>query len=511
MQDSLFQYFFSFGLAGLIGFAIGLERAMAGSENPHAGTRDFIMFPLIGAVSGYVAELFGNSWLIVAGFTGFLTLLISGYWIDRDRDSGITTEVAAILSFFLGVLIINGAVEIAIALAIGILAILSQKKTIHTITANINTFELQAALKFLIITFVVLPVLPGQPVSQFITVPLGRVISCSDTGNQLDIELEAGRHVEAGEKILLYDDRGRKLGEYTVDSVVRKRLVGRLENPETDVISPQMLLKQEIDIPWLNTILSALNPYKIWLIVVLVSMISLVGYVLVKFLGPGAGTSLTGLIGGLASSTVTTASFARRSLESPELNKSFAVAVLLASSIMFPRLLLEIAIVNPALMKNMAAPIVVMGGTGMMLAGFFFLRSRTSKPEETTSMQLDNPFCLKSAVSFGIVFACILILTRLATAYLGNRWLPLVSVVSGLVDADAIAFSLSSAQKDGIITLDWASFNLVLGAMSNTFVKLFLVFTMGHRHLFRQLSFSFLIIGAAGIMTTLLYYDLNFF
>mgnify|MGYP000932916066 CR=1 FL=1 len=95
-------------------------------------------------------------------------------------------------------------------------------------------------------------------------------------------------------------------------------------------------LEKNIDILWLYNILKALNPYKIWLIVVLVSFISLVGYIAVKILGPGAGIGLTGFIGGLASSTVTTVSFAKRSLESPAFNKSFAVAILLASSIMFP-------------------------------------------------------------------------------------------------------------------------------------------------------------------------------
>ncbi len=433
MQDVLLQQFMQFGLAGLIGFAIGLERAMAGSENPHAGTRDFILFALTGAISAHVALRLDNSWLILTGFTAALALLVAGYWTDRGHDSGITTELSAIVTFFLGVLVILGAPEISIALAIVILGILSQKKAIQTLTDSIHGFELQAALKFLVITFIILPVLPNQNLAGY---------------------LPAG-----------------------------------------------------LDLAWLITMLEALNPYRIWLIVVFVSMISLVGYVLVKLLGPGAGTGLTGLIGGLASSTVTTVAFARRSLETPALNRRFAVAVILASSIMFPRLVLEIAIVNQPLMRNALLPLMVMGGTGMAMALFLHLRARREQGGGRTAMQLTNPFCLKSAISFGLVFSGILMLTRLATAYLGNRWLPLMSIVSGLVDADAIAFSLSDAHKAGIISLDWASFNLVLGALSNTFVKLLLVFSMGHRQLFRQLLITFLLVGAAGICTTILYYD----
>ncbi len=434
MQEPLLENFMRFGLAGLIGFAIGLERAMAGSENPHAGTRDFILFSLIGAVSAFVATRFNNSWLILAGFTGALALLLAGYWTDREHDSGITTEVSALFTFFLGVLVMLGAPEIAIALAIVTLAILSQKKAIRTITDSIHRFELQAALKFLIITFIILPVLPNQTLATY--------------------------------------------------------------------------LPASLDLAWLHTMLQALNPYRIWLIVILVSLISLVGYVLIKVLGPGAGTGLTGLIGGLASSTVTTVAFARRSLETPALNKGFAIAILLASSIMFPRLLLEIAIVNQPLMKNSLVPLMAMGGTGMILAFLLYIRSNRELATGRTTMQLENPFCLKSAITFGLVFSVILMLTRLATTYLGNRWLPVMAVLSGLVDADAIAFSLSDANKSGIISLDWASFNLVLAALSNTFVKLLLVLLLGHRQLFRQLLVIFLFMGTVGICTTFLSYDL---
>ena len=101
--------------------------------------------------------------------------------------------------------------------------------------------------------------------------------------------------------------------------------------------------------------------------------------------------------------------------------------------------------------------------------------------------------------------------TRLATAYLGDAWLPVVAIVSGLTDADAIAFSISSLHRSGLISLDWASFNLVLGALSNTFMKLALVFTLGNRALFKQLLWSFLIIGGVGIITMLFYYDLGIF
>lgn len=509
MQEPLLQLFMDFGLAGLIGFALGLERAMAGSENPHAGTRDFIMFALLGAVSGYLGELYSNSWLILAGFTGSLSLLLLGYWIDRDRDPGITTEVAAMLTFFLGVLIVKDAQEVAIALAIVTLAILSQKKAIETITAKIQIFELQAAIKFLIITFIVLPVLPQQPLSKYFASPLGTVQSYEVATSRLVLALGEEVNLEKGDSLVIKDQSGKRIGEFRAEEVKERTGTGRLSLHEKTVPPVQgVVVKRAIDLPWLTTMLDAINPHKIWLIVVLVSSVSLIGYVAVKILGPGAGTGLTGLIGGLASSTVTTVSFARRSIETPHLSRNFGVAILLASSIMFPRLLLEIAVVNQELMKNMALPIIVMGSSGIVLAVVASLRTRKETAPEGVEMQIENPFCLKSAVSFGLVFSVILMLTRLATSYLGDRWLPLVALVSGLVDADAIAFSLSDAQKAGIISLDWASFNLVLGALANTMVKLFFVYTLGHRRLFRQLALSFTVVSVIGIITTLIYYEL---
>ena len=162
--------------------------------------------------------------------------------------------------------------------------------------------------------------------------------------------------------------------------------------------------------------------------------------------------------------------------------------------------------VNQALMKNVALPVLVMGATGLIMAGFFFF-GRSEQKAEASELSVSNPFSLQSAITFGLVFSAVLIATRLALTYLGNTWLPLIAFLSGLTDADAIAFSVSDAQQAGIITLDWASFNLVLGALANTFMKLLLVFMLGHRALFKRVLVSFLVIGIAGIVTMAFYYD----
>lgn len=513
-DTTLFDIFIRFALTAALGFLIGLERGKAVTDNSHTGIRDFVLFALIGATSTFLAQVLLTPWLIAIGFAGFFLLLLSGYWADREEknfaDMGITTELAGVMTFFLGVLVVSGQLIPAIALAILTLGLLSQKESIYALQSQVQDFELSATLKFLVITFIVLPILPNQSLDSYLSLELGDISAIDEDTGQITLDLHSEMELAPEESLQIQDATGKPLGDIKVTEVDDVSLVGVYEGEMLDQLKPEQALKAEVEIPIVSVMLSAIKPYKIWLIVVLVSFISYIGYILVKVIGPRAGIGLTGIIGGLASSTVTTLSFAKRSLEAPAWNRSFAVAVILASSVMFPRLLLEILVVNMQLTKNMVVPMMAMGITGFMMAAFYHWRSR-GEHTEGAELKLENPFSLKSAITFGLVFAAILMFTRLAITYLGDAWLPVVAIVSGLTDADAIAFSVSDAEHAGLISLDWASFNIVLGALSNTFMKLFLVLTLGDRGLFKQLLPAFLVIGAVGIVTMLLYYDLSSF
>lgn len=508
----LIDTFLDFGIAVLLGFVIGLERQKRAGENHHAGIRDFVLFALIGAVSGSLALSLDSVWVLATGFAGFIALLLSGFWADvlRDREGepGITTELAAVVTFFLGVLVVHGTTAVAIAIAIVVFATLSQAEFISRFQRNVRSFELDAALKLLVITFIVLPVLPHKSLDQYFTVPLGTVTAFDSQNSTLKLKPASSTSYEAGEEVRIYSPGGTYLGDLEVFSSSRFELSGRYSGDAGGQLRPESDLRAEFGLGPVSVMLSAIKPYNVWLIVILVSFISFVGYVLVKVFGSSAGIGLTGLVGGLASSTVTTLSFARRSKESPALNQHFAVAIILASTVMFPRLLMQVAVVNHQLMSRMAVPVLMMAASGVLVAGWYYLRGRKENPE-TESLRLSNPFSLKSALSFALVFAAILMVTRLAITYLGGAWLPLVALVSGLTDADAIAFSVSDAQRDGLISLDWAAFNAVLGAIANTFMKLILVFTLGDRGLFRKLLVAVTIIGTTGLVSAFVYYDLS--
>ncbi len=508
--DELIRLFSQFGLAVLVGVLIGLERELRDGGNTSLGLRDFVFFALLGAFSAFLATRYEALWIIALGFTGLLGLVLSGYWADRRHGPGITTELAALMTFFLGVLALYGAQELAIALAIVTLGVLFPKAAIKQFSAKVSAHELQAVLLFLTISFIILPVLPNQTLDHFATLEAGTIFRL-DAGSQQVFIKPTGAAPPPGSQLEVFDKGWQYLGRIIVIASDAKSTTGRLDGEGFEILAIGQGVRSRLDLEALYVVLAAVNPYRVWLIVVLVSFVSFLGYVLIKAIGSGAGVGLTGLIGGLVSSTVTTLSFARRSRENATAVPVFAAAILLASSIMFPRLIVEIGVFNTLLMKSIALPLAAMGLAGLLLAGFSFWRFRAPQTSATPTVTFDNPFSLKSAVSFALIFALILAATRLATTYLGDAWLPLVAIVSGLTDADAIAFSISNLHRNELISLDWASFNLVLGALSNTFMKLALVFSFGNRALFRQLLWSFLGIGAVGILSMLLYYDLGLF
>ena len=508
--DELLNTFSQFGLAVVLGILIGLERELRDGGRATLGLRDFVLFSLLGAFSTFLALRFEMPWIIALAFIGMLVLIMSQYWADRKQGSGITTELAALVTFLLGVLVLHGVQELAIALAIVTLGVLFPKATIKQITAKVQTRELEAVLLFLAISFIVLPILPNQTLNHLATFEAGAVTQLDATTHRVTIKPSDAR-IEENTRLEIFSDAWNYLGSINVDKSDTDTASGLFDGKSFTSVAVGQSVRSRKGPDAMFEVLAAVNPYRVWLIVVLVSFVSFLGYVLIKILGSRAGIGLTGLFGGLVSSTVTTLSFASRSQENTLAIPLFAAAIILASSIMFPRLIIEIGIFNSTLMKGIFVPMAVMGLTGLMLAAYSFRSFRKQVEDNAPSVVFNNPFSLKSAISFALVFAAILAATRLATTYLGDAWLPVVAIVSGLTDADAIAFSISNLHRSGLISLDWASFNLVLGALSNTFMKLALVFALGNRSLFKQLFWSFLTIAGVGIITMLFYYDFGIF
>ncbi len=249
--------------------------------------------------------------------------------------------------------------------------------------------------------------------------------------------------------------------------------------------------------PW-NT----LNPYKLWLLVILISALSLIGYIAVRWLGPGRGTALTGLAGGLVSSTAVTLSFARGDRESdqPAARDLLALGILIAWGMMFPRVMVEVAVVYPPLLSRLASPFLAMGLAALGAAAFFYRRSLRSRAGDRGHMQdvaLKNPFSLTRAVSFGLVFALVLVAVSIAEERFSSRGLYLVAFLAGLTDVDAITLSMADFARSGGAE-NTAVAAITLAALANTFAKCGFVLLFSSRGLKKRVLPATLAIALAG-------------
>jgi uncharacterized membrane protein (DUF4010 family) len=222
-----------FALAAFIGALVGIEREKRKTESDPGvgGLRTFILIALSGAVAAWLSQRIpGLTWLFPSFGVVIGAIVMVAYMAHAQRDPelpGLTTEVAAVLTYLLGGLTVFGFRELAVALAIATSALLAWKQPLKGMVTKLDRDDFYAGLKLLIATFIVLPVLPDRPID-----------------------------------------------------------------------------------PW-----GALNTHRMWQLVILISGISLLGYAANRIAGTKAGTALTGLFGGIVSSTAVSLSFARQSRE----------------------------------------------------------------------------------------------------------------------------------------------------------------------------------------------------
>jgi len=242
-----------------------------------------------------------------------------------------------------------------------------------------------------------------------------------------------------------------------------------------------------------------LNPRHIWLMVVLVSLISYVGYIMIRILGTERGLSITGMLGGLVSSTAVATSMAAEARAHREVIPSAVFATIIASCTMFPRVLLEVLVINRDLFLPLFLPLASMTVTGMTLAYLLF---KKRKPIET-DVALSDPFRLSPALKFGAFFAFILLVSALAGIYFGEAGTYMASVVAGLADVDAITLSMATLAKT-TLGADIAVTAITLATMTNTLVKLAITYILGTREFGMHVSLIFVPMIAVGLLVIVL-------
>mgnify|MGYP001171562546 CR=1 FL=1 len=244
-----------------------------------------------------------------------------------------------------------------------------------------------------------------------------------------------------------------------------------------------------------------LNPRNIWLMVVLVSLIGYVGYVMIRIFGTDKGLSITGALGGLVSSTAVATTMAAEAKAHREVIPSAVFATTIASCTMFPRILLEVFVVNRQLFFSLLIPLASMTVVGVLMA----LTLHKERETIETSVNLSDPFRLSPALKFGAFFAVVLLVSKVASIYFGEAGTYVASLVAGLADVDAITLSLATLAKTPAMDGGVAAAGITLAAMTNTLVKLLITFILGSREFGSRVAMIFLPMIAVGLLAIFLF------
>ena len=401
----------AFLVSGLVGFLIGLERErkreMVGSI--FAGVRTFPLIALFGCITALLSREAGAAVLVV-GFAAMAVLAGLAYWRETAGEKvGGTTQVAAFVTFGLGVFAGLDFFVAALAGAVLTTGILSLRQELRRLTRALTDEDLFAVVQFAAVSLVILPLVPDAAYG-----------------------------------------------------------------------------------PW-----GVWNPRTIWLLVVLISGISFIGYVAVKVIGPRRGLGLSGLLGGLASSTAVTMSFTQRSRTEKSLATTLAIGALGATAVSAPRLFVLLAVVAPSLLTAAAIPLGMLF-VGTSATALAFARRQVADDEPPN---VSNPFELLTALQFAVLFAAVLLLTRAAQEYLGVGGLYAASGLAGMAQLDAITLSLGRQAQDGL-GAEIAVRGLALAIGANCAFKGGLAYALGGRRFGVIVLASLLAVGALTVAAT---------
>jgi len=405
-----------FAVALGLGMLIGLERERTKSEEGGAGVRTFALIALTGTIAGYLGENLGLPWLALSIFFAVAALIIGQYVVTSLRgDTGITTEISALLAFLLGFLCAHGQLQIAAWIAVAMALMLALKGWLHQFASGINASDVAATLKFAIVTLIILPLVPDHNYGP----------------------------------------------------------------PPLDVM----------------------NPYKIWLMVVLISALNFASYLLIKVVGAEHGIGIAGLLGGLASSTAVTLGFSQRSRQLDADASALALGILLAWTVMFFRVGIMTSLISLELGIRLAFAVGLLCVTS--LGACYWLWRRRQQAERGEVKAGNNPFELDEAIKFGLLFGIVVLIAKAAQVYLGDAGLYLAAGIAGLTDVDAITLAMADLAKTDESSVGIAARAIVIAMMANTLVKSGMSIGLGSVELRRiTLPISGLLL-AAGIVGAL--------
>ncbi len=418
MYDSVGRLALALG----IGLLVGIERGWHTREQSGgvrvAGVRTFALTGLLGGVWGLLGAVLGDVVLGMA-FLGFTALVLFAYrtTAHKDNDYGMTSEIAALLVFALGAMAVRGDMALAAGAGVVTVALLDTKRYLHKWVAHLNNLELDAVIKLLIISVVVLPVLPN---------------------------------------------RG---------------------------FGPDEIL----------------NPFTLWWMVVLVAGLSFVGYFAIQKVGPRAGGLLTGIFGGLASSTALTLGFAKLGQKSPSVSAALVGGIAASSAVMYVRVIIVVGFFNWSLLTDLIIPMALMALVSA--AGSLVLFRIAGKKDTTTTVEIENPCDISSALKFGLLLGVIIVVAHYARQWLGEVGVYAVAAIAGLADVDAISLSMAEQAMHGLAP-QVATGGIITAVAVNTVIKVVFVASIAGKKMavpLSVLSAAVIAAGGAGLVLNSFY------
>lgn len=378
-------------LSVVLGLLVGLERekqTKGKNKIYFGGIRTFPIIAMLGNIAAQFSKLYSNVSILLAVFLVLCGLIGISYIYStfKHNRAGLTSELSGITTFFIGISTIYLPQIYPILTTIMLVLLLTLKKTLHQFSQKILQEELFAVIKFVIITFIILPLLPN----------------------------------------------------HTID-------------------------------PW-----NLFNPYKTWLIAVIVSAISFAGYVSIKVIGPKKGIYTTGLIGGIYSSTNVNLVFAKGSKENKIMKYEYRNGALLSYVTSVIKVGFLIYVLNKALFFKVLPPLVTVIGTGALLSAFLMYTTAKSN-RSYQKIHLKNPFTIVFALEFALFLSVIFAVANFAYKYLGNSGIYLTSLISGLAKIDAITVAMSELAgktvEGNLVSYDSAARAIMIGILFSAISK----------------------------------------
>ena len=237
------------------------------------------------------------------------------------------------------------------------------------------------------------------------------------------------------------------------------------------------------------------NPHTIWLFVVFISGIGFVGYVLIKIVGPGKGIWLTGLLGGIASSTALTLNLAGRSRDNEDYASDFTLGIVLSWAVMYVRLYLICVFLSVSLARPLALPLLLPAVPALGYAAY--LKFKASRSHSQKGSDFSNPFRLLPAIKFGVVFTCVMFVANAARVYLGAGALLACSFLGGAAEMDAVAFSVIDMNLKAGLPVRELILALLLASIANTLTKGGMVFFLGAKSMRKPIAVAVALICVA--------------